>query len=373
MTETSALTQLEVSLGERSYPILIGGGLLQQAGTHIAQTLPGARCVVICDETVATIHLKTLEDSLGAVGVGFDTLLVPAGEKTKCFSQFERLCDEVLSLRLERGDAVVALGGGVVGDLSGFVSGVVRRGMQFVQIPTTLLAQVDSSVGGKTGINSRHGKNLLGVFHQPTLVLADTDALDTLPQRDFRAGYAEVAKYGLINDEPFFKWLENNWEDVFKGGEARIHAVAHSCRAKAAVVAADERESGNRALLNLGHTFGHALEGAVAYEGSRLVHGEGVSIGMTLAYEFSAQLGLCAIEDAERVEAHLEKVGLPTQIKQVPGQLPPLETFMDLIAQDKKVTRGQLTFILARGIGQSFIDKTIEPETLASYLKEKLA
>ncbi|WP_068084019.1 3-dehydroquinate synthase [Polycladidibacter stylochi] len=373
MSPQQTATTVNVELGNRSYPIIIGNGLMAEAGKHISQALPGGRCAIVTDETVADIHLKTLEASLKEHDVSFETLIVPAGEKTKCFSQFEHLCDEVLSCKLERGDALVALGGGVVGDLTGFVSGVVRRGMKFIQVPTTLLAQVDSSVGGKTGINSRHGKNLLGVFHQPALVLADTQALDTLSRREFRAGYAEVAKYGLIDDAPFFEWLCNNWQDVFAGGSARIEAVAHSCRAKARVVAEDERESGKRALLNLGHTFGHALEGAVEYDGSRLVHGEGVAIGMTLAFQFSSQLGLCSEEDTQRVITHLSEVGLPTRIDQIPGQLPPLEHFLTLIAQDKKVSRGQLTFILANGIGQSYIDKTVDPQQLSSFLGAKLA
>ncbi len=372
MTEENKATVVNVELGDRSYPILIGREALKLAGDAVSNRLPGAKAVIVTDENVQKLHLKTLEDSFQAAGVEYNTLVVPAGEKTKRFEIFEELCDDILALRLERGDAVVALGGGVIGDVSGFVSGVVRRGMKFVQVPTTLLAQVDSSVGGKTGINSRHGKNLLGVFHQPSLVIADTSVLDTLTPREFRAGYAEVAKYGLINDPEFFEWLENNWEGIFEGGPEREEAIAHSCRAKAAVVAADELEAGNRALLNLGHTFGHALEGAVAYETERLVHGEGVSIGMTLAHEFSEKLGLCPAEDTKRVIAHLEAVGLPTRINQIPGQLPPIDTFMDLIAQDKKVSRGQLTFILTKGIGTSYVDKTVSAEPLRAFLEEKL-
>ncbi|KZL17056.1 3-dehydroquinate synthase [Pseudovibrio axinellae] len=372
MIEESKATLVNVDLGDRSYPIIIGRNLIKRAGEEISARLPGSKTVIITDEAVAKFHLKTLEDSFKASGVEFNTLIVPSGEQTKRFEIFERLCDDILALRLERGDAVVALGGGVVGDLSGFVAGVVRRGMKFVQIPTTLLAQVDSSVGGKTGINSRHGKNLLGVFNQPALVLADTSVLDTLSPRDFRSGYAEVAKYGLINDPDFFYWLEQNWEGIFSGGPEREEAIAHSCRAKAAVVAADEFESGNRALLNLGHTFGHSLEGAVAYETERLVHGEGVSIGMVLAHEFSEQMGLCPPEDTKRVIEHLKTVGLPTRVDQIPGQLPPIGTFMDLIAQDKKVSRGQLTFVLTKGIGTSYVDKTVNAEPLRAFLEEKL-
>jgi 3-dehydroquinate synthase len=279
----------------------------------------------------------------------------------------------VLAARLERGDAVVAFGGGVVGDLSGFVAGIVRRGMNFVQMPTSLLAQVDSSVGGKTGINTQFGKNLVGVFYQPQLVLADTEVLDTLSEREFRAGYAEVAKYGLIDRPDFFAWLEKNWGEVFAGGAARTQAIAESCRSKAAVVARDERENGDRALLNLGHTFGHALETATGYDSSRLVHGEGVAIGMTLAHRFSVKMNLCGVEAAERVEAHLKAVGLPTSLHEVPGGLPDAEKLMDYIAQDKKVARGALTFILTHGIGQSFIAKDVPPAAVLEFLKERLS
>ena len=357
---------------KRSYGIEIARGLIEQAGEKIAKLLPGSRLAIITDETVAGLHLDTLKKSLAAAGLDHVVMTVPAGEATKCFAMYERLCDEVLEARLERSDAVVALGGGVVGDLAGFVAASVRRGMKFIQVPTTLLAQVDSSVGGKTGINSRHGKNLIGAFYQPALVLADTAILDTLPLRDFRAGYAEVAKYGLLGDEPFFAWLEDNWQAVFAGGPERDEAVARSCQAKADVVAADELESGRRALLNLGHTFGHALESAVAYETIRLVHGEGVSIGMMLAHEFSERLGLIDPLVVERVEHHLTEVGLPVRMSEIPGQLPPAETLMDIIAQDKKVSRGQLTFILSRGVGQSFVEKGVEPETVRAFLEEKL-
>ncbi len=363
---------VRVDLGARSYDIRIGRGLLETAGAEIAAVLPGARLAVIADETVAGLHLDAFAESLKAAGLDHTAITVPAGESTKCFSQFERLCDEVLAARLERGDAIVALGGGVVGDLTGFVASAVRRGMAFIQVPTTLLAQVDSSVGGKTGINSRHGKNLIGAFHQPALVLADTAVLDTLPVRDFRAGYAEVAKYGLLGDADFFTWLEDNWQAVFAGGSERDEAVARSCRAKAEVVAADELESGRRALLNLGHTFGHALESAVSYETERLVHGEGVSIGMMLAHEFSERLGLIGAETVARVHRHLSEVGLPVTVQEIPGQLPQVATFMDIIAQDKKVSRGALTFILTRGIGEAFVEKGVDPAVVSDFLKEKL-
>ncbi|WP_106753711.1 3-dehydroquinate synthase [Pannonibacter carbonis] len=370
-THTPPIT-VPVDLGDRSYDILIGRGLLASAGERIAALMPGGRLAIITDATVARLHLSTLTASLDAAGVGYTVMTVPPGEQTKCFAEYQRLCDEVLAARLERGDAVLAFGGGVVGDLAGFVAASVRRGMSFIQIPTTLLSQVDSSVGGKTGINSRHGKNLIGAFHQPDLVLADTALLDTLSDREFRAGYAEVVKYGLLGDADFFAWLEVNWRDVVSGAPAREEAVARSCMAKAATVSADEREAGQRALLNLGHTFGHALESAVDYANERLVHGEGVSIGMTLAHEFSCRLGL--IDDAvvDRVTAHLVEVGLPTHIRQIPGQMPPAETLLDIIAQDKKVSRGALTFILTRGIGQAFVEKGVDPASVLTFLQEKL-
>ncbi|MEO9773294.1 3-dehydroquinate synthase [Roseibium sp.] len=363
---------VRVELGQRGYDIRIGRGVLEAAGAQIAAVLPGARLAVVADETVASLHLEAFADSLDRAGLRHTAITVPPGESTKCMREFERLCDEVLAARLERGDAIVALGGGVVGDLTGFVAAAVRRGMAFVQVPTSLLAQVDSSVGGKTGINSRHGKNLIGAFHQPVLVLADTAVLDTLPLRDFRAGYAEVAKYGLLGDAEFFAWLEANWKAVFAGGPERDEAVARSCRAKAEVVAADELETGRRALLNLGHTFGHALESAVSYETGRLVHGEGVSIGMMLAHEFSERLGLIGAEPVARVRAHLAEVGLPVTVQDIPGQLPTAGTFLDIIAQDKKVSRGALTFILTRGIGDAFVEKGVDPDLVSDFLKEKL-
>jgi 3-dehydroquinate synthase len=298
--------------------------------------------------------------------------VLPAGEKTKSFEHLITACDKVLEARIERNDAVIALGGGVIGDLTGFAAGIVRRGTRFIQIPTSLLAQVDSSVGGKTGINSRHGKNLIGVFHQPDLVLAATDTLDTLSPREFRAGYAEVAKYGLIDKPDFFVWLEKNWGDVFAGGPARIEAIATSCQAKADVVAKDERENGLRALLNLGHTFGHALEAATQYDSARLVHGEGVSIGMVLAHQFSTRMNLASPDLAKRVEAHLKTVGLPVSMDEIPGTLPPAEILMDAIAQDKKVKGGKLTFILTRGLGESFVADDVPASEVLSFLKEKL-
>jgi 3-dehydroquinate synthase len=361
-----------VALGARGYDILIGPGLIEAAGAEIAARLPGVRAAIVTDANVGGHHLAHLAESLAASGIASTPITLPAGEKTKSFTALEETVAGVLSARLERGDVVIALGGGVIGDLAGFVSGIVRRGMNFVQMPTSLLAQVDSSVGGKTGINTSHGKNLVGVFHQPRLVLADTGVLDTLPDREFRAGYAEVAKYGLIDRPDFFAWLEANWREVFAGGAARTHAIAESCRAKADVVARDEFETGDRALLNLGHTFGHALEAATGYDGSRLVHGEGVAIGVALAHRFSSRLNLASPDDAARVEAHLAAVGLPWRISDIPGDLPDAERMLGYIAQDKKVSRGALTFILTRGIGKSFIAKDVPASEVLSFLRERL-
>lgn len=367
---TDEPVRVEVGLGDRAYDILIGGGLVARAGALVAGRMPGVRAAIVTDENVAAIHLPAFAASLAAAGVAATPVVLPAGERTKSFEHLERVVDAVLGARLERRDVVVALGGGVVGDLTGFAAGIVRRGMRFIQVPTTLLAQVDSSVGGKTGINTGHGKNLVGLFHQPGLVLADTDVLDTLPLREFRAGYAEVAKYGLIDRPDFFAWLEANWRDVFSGGAARTQAIAESCRSKAEIVARDEFETGDRALLNLGHTFGHALESAVDYDGARLVHGEGVAIGMVLAHRFSARLNQCSPDDALRVEAHLKAVGLPTRMADIPGKLPDAARLLAYIGQDKKVSRGALTFILTHGVGRSFIAKDVPASEVLSFIEE---
>ena len=364
---------VHVPLGERAYDILIGPGLIARAGGEITARLRGRRAAIVTDEHVGSLYLAPLMDALQTDGIEAVSLTLPPGEKTKSLESLAAVTDMVLAARIERNDAVIALGGGVIGDLAGFAAGIVRRGVRFVQIPTSLLAQVDSSVGGKTGINSRHGKNLLGVFHQPDLVLADTSVLDNLSPREFRAGYAEVAKYGLIDKPHFFEWLEKNWKKVFEGGPERIEAIAVSCQAKADVVVEDERETGRRALLNLGHTFGHALEAATGYDSRRLVHGEGVAIGMVLAHRFSARLNLASPDDANRVAAHLAEVGLPTGISEIEGQLPPTEVLMNAIAQDKKVKGGKLTFILTHGIGQSFVADDVPASEVVSFLEEMRA
>lgn len=363
---------VHVPLGERAYDILIGDGLIGRAGGEISTRIKGRKAAVITDENVGPLYHGALMDGLEADGFDTVSLTLPAGEKTKSFDHLTKVCDVLLEARIERNDVVIALGGGVIGDLTGFAAGIVRRGVRFVQIPTSLLSQVDSSVGGKTGINARQGKNLVGVFNQPDLVLADTAVLNTLSEREFRAGYAEVAKYGLIDKPEFFEWLERNWREVFSGGPARTEAIALSCQAKADVVVADERENGRRALLNLGHTFGHALEAATHYDSNRLVHGEGVAIGMVLAHEFSARLNLASPDDAKRVERHLKEVGLPTRIGEIPGEMPSAEELMKAIAQDKKVKGGQLTFILTHGVGQSFVADDVPSSEVLAFLNEKL-
>jgi len=366
-------TIVDVKLGSRSYGIVIGRGVVATLGARIAALRPGAKAFVVTDENVAGHVLPAVETVLDRAGIKNESVVVPPGESSKSFAVLERVCEAIIASRMERGDLVVALGGGVIGDLAGFAAAVVRRGLDYVQVPTTLLAQVDSSVGGKTAIDSSHGKNLIGAFHQPILVVADTALLDTLPAREFRAGYAELVKYGLLGDAAFFAWLEANWKDVFAGGEARDHAIAESCRAKAAIVARDERETGDRALLNLGHTFGHALEAACGYS-DRLLHGEGVAIGMALAFDFSAtRQGLVSKAEAARAIRHLAAVGLPTRLRDIPGTLPSLGQLMELIAQDKKIKRGMLTFILVRGIGAAFIETGVDEAEVRAFLSEKLA
>jgi 3-dehydroquinate synthase len=363
-------TVVQVALNERAYDSVIGRGLLASLGTRIKALRSGARLALVTDESVARHHLAAAEAALKGAGIDTARITVPDGEGSKSYATFEKVCEAIIAARIERGDLIVALGGGVIGDLAGFAAASVRRGLDYLQVPTTLLAQVDSSVGGKTGINSRHGKNLVGAFHQPVMVIADTALLDTLPKRQFRAGYAEVAKYGLLGDAAFFAWLEKNWQDVFSGGSAREHAIAVCCRAKAGIVARDERETGERALLNLGHTFGHALEAGCGFS-DRLLHGEAVALGMVLAFDFSARKGLTAAAEAERARAHLAAAGLPTHIKDIAGGVPGVDELMDLIAQDKKVKRGKLTFILVRGIGQAFIANDVDAAEVRAFLAEQ--
>ena len=360
-----------VALAERSYDIVIGRGLMASLGARIKALRPGAKVAIVTDATVAELHLAACEAALKSAGVDCSAIVVPPGEGSKNFASFEKVCEAIIAARIERSDLIVALGGGVIGDLAGYAAASVRRGLDFVQVPTTLLAQVDSSVGGKTGINSSHGKNLVGAFHQPILVIADTALLDTLPKREFRAGYAEVAKFGLLGDTAFFTWLEANWQEIFSGGPGREHAIAVCCRGKAGIVARDERETGERALLNLGHTFGHALEAGAGFS-QRLLHGEAVALGTALAFEFSARKGLIAAPNAARASAHLAAVGLPTHLSQITGGVPGVDVLMGLIAQDKKVKRGKLTFILVRAIGQAFVENNVDPEQVREFLADRL-
>jgi len=366
---------VDVALGDRTYDIVIGRDTLASLGKRIAALRPGARTAIVTDRTVARHWLAKTEASLAEAGIATSHVVVEEGEGSKRYAVLEQVSEALISAKIERNDLVVALGGGVVGDLAGFAAAILRRGVDFVQVPTSLLAQVDSSVGGKTGINSPQGKNLIGSFHQPLLVVADTAVLDTLSPRQFRAGYAEVAKYGLLGDEAFFAWLEKNHADIFAGSAAREHAIATSCRAKAAIVARDERENGERALLNLGHTFGHALEAATSFS-DRLFHGEGVAVGLVLAAELSAQLGMIAETDAIRIKRHLADVGLPTALQEIAGfaqeGLADADALMALMAQDKKVKRGRLTFILLEAIGRAVIAPNVEPSLVRDFLKAKL-
>ncbi len=369
MTVTAAEAVVRVDLPGRAYGIHIGSGLLERSGALLRPLLRRPRVAVVTDETVARLHWPAFRDALAREGIEAEVLALPPGEGTKDWANLSRTVEWLLERKVERRDLVVALGGGVIGDLAGFAAGITRRGMDFVQLPTSLLAQVDSSVGGKTGINSPHGKNLVGAFHQPRLVLADLSALDTLPERQFRAGYAEVVKYGLIDDQDFFFWLEKHRAEIFAGGPARAEAVARCCIAKARFVLADEKETGVRALLNLGHTFGHALEKVTGYS-DILLHGEAVSIGMVLAHRFSARLGLAPSQDAGRVEAHLRMAGLPVNLHDIGAELGGTDGLMAAIAQDKKVSRGALTFILTRGIGQAFIERDVDPDAVRTFLEE---
>jgi 3-dehydroquinate synthase len=372
----SADITVDVALGDRAYDIVIGRGVLASLGPRVAALRPGVGTAIVTDRTVAKHWLEPAERSLAEAGIPTSRIIVEEGEVSKTYAGLEKVSEALIAARIERNDLVIALGGGVVGDLAGFAAAILRRGVDFVQVPTSLLAQVDSSVGGKTGINSPKGKNLLGAFHQPVLVIADTSVLDTLSPRQFRAGYAEVAKYGVLGDEAFFSWLESNHADIFSGGAAREHAIATSCRAKAAIVSRDERENGERALLNLGHTFGHALEAATGFS-DRLFHGEGVSVGMVLAAEFSAQLGMISEADAARVERHLASVGLPTHLQDIAGfaqeGLSDADALMALMAQDKKVKRGQLTFILLQAVGRAVVANDVEPALVRDFLQQKLS
>ena len=353
---------------QHSYDIIIGTGLLDNAAAHLAPLLARPRVSVITDENVAKAQWPRLRKNLEANAIDYHLITLPAGEATKSFSQFQTLLSDLLAAGVERRDTLIALGGGVIGDITGFAASVLRRGCHFVQFPTSLLAQVDSSVGGKTGINSEHGKNLIGAFYQPDLVLADVTALDTLPDRERRAGYAEIVKYGLLGDAEFFSWLEDNGQKILSlDAEAASHAIAHSCAMKARIVIADERERGERALLNLGHTFGHALEAHFGYDG-RLLHGEGVAIGMALAYDFAAHRQMVSAQDCQQLIAHLKTAGLPSTLSELPD-ISDLraENLVSLMMQDKKVEDGQLTLILPTAIGASQIVRDISSDDMHQF------
>ena len=343
---------VRVALGPRSYDVHVGAGLLARAEALVAPLLRRPRAFVVTEGRVAALHLDALRAGLG--GIEAPALVLEPGEGTKSWDGLRRTVEWLLDARAERGDVVVALGGGVIGDLAGFAAAILRRGVRLVQVPTSLLAQVDSSVGGKTGINTAHGKNLVGAFHQPSLVLADVGLLATLPSRDFLSGYGEVAKYGLLGDEAFFGWLEAHGAALSEDPDRLAEAVARCVAAKAAIVARDETEGGDRALLNLGHTFGHALEAATGY-GDGLLHGEAVAVGCALAFDLSARLGLCAQDAPSRVRAHLAAMGMPRDLRDVAAPLPEAEALLDLMGQDKKVVDGRLRFVLARGVGQAFV------------------
>ena len=357
---------LRVELGNRSYDIVAGSGLLADAGDLMQRVLRQKRVVVVTDAHVAKLHLKTLAAGLAKAGIASEILILPPGEGTKDFAHFEKLCEDILALGIERSTALVALGGGVIGDLAGFAAASLLRGLDYVQVPTTLLAQVDSSVGGKTAIDVKAGKNLVGAFYQPVLVIADIDTLATLPPRELLAGYAEVVKYGLIRDRAFFDWLEQNGAALVKGdAELRRQAVLKSCRDKAEIVAADEREAGERALLNFGHTFGHALEAEAGF-GQALLHGEAVALGMLMAFDLSARLGLCPKESARRVRQHFEQVGLKTELGLIDA-----DSLLARMRRDKKVKDGRISLILAHDIGQAFISREVTDAALREFLSQQ--
>ena len=364
---------LHVPLGDRAYDIVIGDSLLAAAAEWIGPLAAGRKCYIVTDHTVAGLHLATLERALTKASIPFEAFELPPGEQTKDFHHLEHLIDRLLEAGVERRSLLIALGGGVIGDLTGFAAAILLRGIDFVQVPTTLLAQVDSSVGGKTAIDTPRGKNLVGSFHQPRLVLADTTTLDTLPRRELLAGYAETVKYGLINQPDFFTWLEEHGPLVIEGDRAcRAQAIHRSCATKAEIVAADEREAGQRALLNLGHTFGHALEAEVGF-GDELLHGEAVAIGMVLAFDLSAQLGLCPAADAARVRRHFGAVGLPTGPDAVQGRIWCAETLLGHMYKDKKVRDGRITFVLAEGIGRATLSSSVEPDQVIALLNDAIA
>ncbi len=360
---------LTVGLGERSYEIHIGPGLIEQAASLIADHLTRPRVGIVTDENVARLHLPRLRDALDHSGIEAIPVIVEAGEASKSLSVPGSVIDALLDADIERRDLLIALGGGVVGDLAGFAAAVIHRGMRFVQMPTTLLAQVDSSIGGKTGINTHHGKNLIGAFHQPVLVISDTSTLATLPPREMHAGYAELVKHGLLADRSLFDWLVVNHKAVMDDGQALPTAIERSCAIKARIVEEDEREAGRRALLNLGHTFAHAFEAALGY-GGELLHGEAVAIGIVCAFDLSARLGHCAQADADEVRRHFEEAGLETSLSRLSNRLPQASGLIALMGHDKKVIAGRKRLILARAIGETFITDDVADEAISAIIGE---
>jgi 3-dehydroquinate synthase len=359
---------VRVGLGKRSYDVLVGAGLIGRAGELMLPFLPRGRTAVVTDETVERLHGHALRAALSARGIASDWIVLPPGEQTKSWQGLADLCDRLLALGFDRGDVVTAFGGGVIGDLTGFAASIYKRGVDFIQIPTTLLAQVDSSVGGKTAIDTPRGKNLIGAFHQPRLVLADLDVLGTLSAREMQAGYAEVIKYGLLGDFAFFEWLEANGPHVLEGRPDMLaHAVARSVEMKAEIVGADEKEAADRALLNLGHTFGHALEAETGY-GDALLHGEAVAIGCAQAYRFSAREGLITNQDANRAVAAIAASGLPVRMDQVKGSPFAADALLKHMGQDKKAEGGRLTFVLARALGEAFVAKGVDAAAVKAFL-----
>ncbi len=368
-----SLSKVHVDLGARSYDIHIGPSLLAQSGDLISPLVKRKKVAIVTETNVAALHLETVEKSLNEAGFEFSTLSLAPGEATKDWNNLSRTVEWLLAQKIERDDIVIALGGGVIGDLVGFSAAVLRRGVDFVQIPTSLLAQVDSSVGGKTGINASAGKNLVGAFHQPILVISDVDVLKTLTTRDFLSGFAEVVKYGLLGDATFFEWLEVNATAIEQRDQQAIaYAVERSCQMKAEIVARDEKERGDRALLNLGHTFGHALEAATGYS-DRLLHGEGVSIGCGLAFDMSMRAGLCSQEVPSRVRAYFARMGMKSDVRDIEGDLPDAQGLLALMAQDKKVQNGQVTYIAAHDIGDAVVKRDIDPALVESVLADALA
>ena len=367
-----ARATVRVALPGRSYDITIGASLTDEIGARLRPLLARPKVAIVTDATVAGFHLAKLQGSLTASAIAHDAIVIPAGEASKSFPQLAILCDRLLSSGVARNDAILALGGGVIGDLAGFAAAILLRGVALIQLPTTLLAQVDSSVGGKTGINSPRGKNMIGAFHQPLAVFSDISLLDTLPARELRAGYAEVAKYALLGDRPLFEWLETNGTRVLsRSGAELVRAIVSCCEAKARIVARDETETNERALLNLGHTFAHALEAATGY-GDRLLHGEAVAIGMAMAFRLSCVLGHCPAADVLRMENHLAHVGLATSVCGVAGDLPAAGDLLDIMRMDKKARGGRMTLILVQGIGRAFVTSDVTDERILSFLQSEL-